>query len=142
MFGRVHVFLAHDIAQRLATGRGLHHVQNFLLAPAALLDAIGVAIQHLEHRQRLTIFRQLLRHVIRRGQSHHRVKAHVIFAAERTRVCQRRGSNQSPQIRAAFEFAHQRRDQRTWRRLLHHADQRLQLAEIQCGGGITGVCRG
>ena len=111
-------------------------MQNFLLASAALLNAIGIPVKHLEDRQRLQFCGKFLGHVQRRRQGHHGVEADVVLAAKSARVGQRRGGGQSSQIRARTQLLHQRWQQPVDGRLLHQAHQRLQRAESQFVSGL------
>jgi len=57
-------------------------MKHFLFASAFLLNAIGVSVKDFEDWQRLPFLRKFLRHGQGRSQSHHGVKAHVVFTAE------------------------------------------------------------
>ena len=106
-------------------------MQIFLFASAAFLDSVAIAIKNLEHRQRLQIGGQFLRHVQRRGQGHHGVKPDVVFTAKSARIGERRGRRQPAQVRARTQLLDQRGQQAVERRFLHQAHQRLQRAESQ-----------
>ena len=68
-FRRLHFLASHGLAQdfaariNLGERRRFDRMQHFLFAPAAFLDAIGIAVKHLEDRQRLQFGGELLRHV-------------------------------------------------------------------------------
>ena len=95
-----------------ALGRsGRDRVQHFALAAAVFVNAVGVAIEHLQHRQRLPLDRQLARHVVGRRQGHHRVEADIVLAAERAGIGQRRRGHQRLELGAAIEAFDQRRQQ-------------------------------
>ena len=138
--------LAQQFLSRAALGerRGFDRVQNLLLASSAFLDAICVAIENFEDRQRLSSLGQFARHVQGRGERHESMEAHVIFSAEGARVRQRGRCDQLSQIRARFQFGGQAGDELLNRGLLHKPDERFEWSEVECicsvrpkGGGQT-----
>ena len=133
--GLVHVLAAHGVAEGLARvvpGREharLDRVQHFRGAAAVFLDAVRVAVEHLEHGQRATVFGQLARHVIGGGEGHQGVEADVVLAAERPRVGQRRGGHELLQLGPRAELLDQHRHEVPDGRFLHQADERFEPAE-------------
>ena len=73
--------------KRPGKGRELDGVKDFFLAPAPFLDAIRVSVKDFEDRERLKRRGQFARHVQRRRERHHRVKADVILTAKSAGVC-------------------------------------------------------
>jgi hypothetical protein len=106
-------------------------VENFLFAPAFFLNAIGVAIEHLEHGQRLHGFGQFAGHVKRGRECHHSVKTNVIFAAESASIGQRSSSDQTPKVGAGFESGGEGRQELVCWCFLHEADERFERAEVE-----------
>ena len=147
LFGGVDILAPHRVAQRLAavfvivrgTGAGFHRMQHLARAATLFLNPIRVAVQNLEHGQRLHRRRQFLRHLKRGGQRHQRVEAHVILAAERARVGECRGGNERAQIGAGAQTLGQRGQETVGRRFLHLTNERLQRAERE---RVRGFARG
>ena len=108
-----HVLLSHRFAQDLAAhlarreARWLDRVQDLIFAPAALLNAIGISVEHFEDWQRLRFGGQLLRHVQCRPERHHGMKTDVILAAEGARIGERSRGGQAPQIGPRTQLLHQ-----------------------------------
>jgi hypothetical protein len=125
--------LPQHLAARPAGGRvrRLHLTQNFAAAAAGLLDPPGVPVEHLEHRQRRALRRQLARHVVRGRQRHERVEPDVVLPAERARVGERRRGDEPAQLGPAAQLLHQHRQQPVGGRFLHQADEPLHVPEVQ-----------
>ena len=65
-------------------GLGRRHRLEHLVLPAAdLLGVVGVAVEHLEERQRGLSLGHLAGHLEGRGEGHEDVEAEVVLAAER-----------------------------------------------------------
>ena len=139
-----HVLAANGVAQDLAASlvrRRLDRtdrMKHLGLAPAVLLNPACVAVEHLEHGKRTAGVGQFHRHVVGRGQGHHRVEAHVVLAAEGPRVGQGSRRDQLAEIRAGSQPSDQERQQPIGRGLLHHIDKRLQRAEGEPLGPLLG----
>ena len=106
-------------------------MQHLRLAPPVLVDAVGIAVEHLENWQGLLPGGHLSGHMIGRGVRHDGVETHVILATKGPRIRQRPCRHQIAQFRARAELPHQLRQQLIHRRVLHQAHQRLQRTEIQ-----------
>ena len=129
--------------ERLRRPRGLPQrsgfdgVKDLVLAAAFFLNPIGIAIKHFENRQRLAVDSgSSRRHVKRRREGHHRVKADVIFAAKSAGVSKRARSDESPKLRPGFEPGSERRQQFVDGRFLHQADERFERAEVERVGAL------
>ena len=116
-------------------------MQCIVIVGVLLLDAAAVAIQHLEHGQRLALGGQLGRHLVRRHQRHERVIARVILAAERAGIGERRRGDERLELRARFQFVDEQRQQLIGRRLLHERHERLELAKSQPLAYLVGNAR-
>ena len=97
---------------------------------------------HLDDRQRPLGLGQLARHVERRGEGHHGVEAHVVFAAEGAGVGQGGGGDQAFQLGALLELIDDQADDLGGRSFLHQRDQRLDGPELETLGLVAGPDRG
>ncbi|HEX3451295.1 MAG TPA: hypothetical protein VHS97_23780 [Isosphaeraceae bacterium] len=137
VLGGVHVLGSHPLAQGLAphTPWGERHrcdrTQNLVASSTALLDAAGVAIKDFQDGQRPRGLRQLAAHVKRRCHRHHRVKADIIFTAERPGVGKRSRRDQPLQFDPTLQFVDHDGHETLRGRLLHDRDQAFQLPEVQ-----------
>ncbi len=105
---------------------------------AELLDAVGIAIEHLQDGQRPLGRRQIERHVPGGGQGHERMEADVVLSAERAGIGQRGGRHELAGLDAVLHLLDQDRQQLVGRGVLHQADQRLQFAEGEKAFAIVG----
>jgi hypothetical protein len=116
-------------------------VQHFLAAAAVLADAVRVAVEDLEHRQRLLAARHRHRHPVRRRERHHRVEADVVLAAERARVRERARGDEVAQARAGLQLGDERAHELVGGRVGHEPDERLERTERQRFGLLHRVRR-
>ena len=98
---------------------------------AHLLNVVGIAVEHLQDRQGPLRLGQLARHLVGRHQSHERVVAVVILAAEGAGVGQRGGGHQPAEVLAGLDPLDDGRKQPVDRGLLHQGHQRLHRPERQ-----------
>ena len=104
-------------------------MQHFVFSAAFFLDAVRVAIQDLENRQRTFVLGKLPRHVISGSQRHHGVEADVVLAAKGSHIGQSRRRYQLLQIRSFLPSLGQERQQLADRGLLKRLNQRLQFSK-------------
>ena len=116
--------------------------KNLVAASAAFLNPARIANHHLDDRQWAPGLGQLARHVERRGEGHHGVEAHVVFAAEGAGVGQGGGGDQAFQLGALLELLDDQADDLGGRSFLHERDQRLDGPELETLGLVAGPDRG
>ena len=100
---------------------------NQLRAAAKLVNAIRVAIEHLENGQGAASFGQCARHLVGRRERHKGVEAGVVLPGEGTRVGERAGGGKRAQIRATSQLLDEEGLQLRQRRLLHQRNERLKF---------------
>ncbi len=96
-----------------------------------LLDVAGIAVEHLQDRQRPLRLGQLARHLVGRRQRHDRVVAIVILAAERAGVGQRGGRHQLAEVRPGLHPLDDGRQEPVGGCLLHQGHQRLHRPNVK-----------
>jgi len=115
----------------LGDSSGCDHMKNLLFAPALFLNAISISVENFEDGQRLQFLGKLARHVQRRRQCHHCVKADIIFPAEGAGVCECPGCHKPAQVGAGSQLIGERGNEFVGRRLLHETHKRFKRAEVE-----------
>ena len=113
------------------TSRCDNGMQDFRLVSAMLLDAVTVAVEYLEYRQRALLGREFSRHLIRGRQGHHRMEADVVLTAERPCIGESRRRHDLLQRCPRLPFLDNLREQLLGGGVLHEPDERLAITKRQ-----------